>query len=104
MHSEKIKRIIGTDDIHEFIRWISYMRNNDISFRATMKYISHKYDCNMELIGVSKEELEEIKERIGFYLDWGLHALFPFAKITPPIIAINKISFKEETNYDTIKT
>ena len=68
-NNEQIKRFIGTDDIMEFEKWINYMKDNDIDFKAYLGNKGNKWDCKMELIGYGKDEVEEIKRNIGFYLD-----------------------------------
>ena len=68
-NSEQIKRFIGTDDIVEFEKWINYMKDNDITCKAYLGSKNNKWDCKLEFIGYSKEEVEKIKEEIGFYLD-----------------------------------
>lgn len=68
-NNEQIKRFIGTDDIMEFEKWINYMKVNNIDFKAYLGSKGNKWDCKMELIGYDKDEVEEIKRKIGFYLD-----------------------------------
>lgn len=83
-----IMRFIGTNDYQEFMKWIDYLMTNKIEYRAYGRYCTDgEYKCDIEIIGKSDEEVDEIKNNIGFYFDWGLHALFLFiARITFLII------------------
>ena len=70
MHEEHIRRYITTNDYKEFCRWIDYMMNNEIRYKAKASVNKEgKYTCSMEFIGYSKDEIEEIKDEIGFYFD-----------------------------------
>lgn len=69
MHNEKVMRFLGTDSVEEFGKWINYMKDNNINFKSTMKRKGPKWKCEIELMGYSSEEIEIIKNAIGFYLD-----------------------------------
>lgn len=70
MHEEHIMRVITTSDYKEFCDWIDYMMNNRIRYKAKASVDkTGKYTCSMEFIDYSKEEVEKIKNDIGFYFD-----------------------------------
>ena len=70
MHEEHIMRVISTSDYLEFCNWIDYMMNNKIRYNAKASLNkAGEYNCSIELIDCSKEEIEKIKENIGFYFD-----------------------------------
>lgn len=70
MHEEHIMRVITTSDYEEFCQWIDYMMKNGIAYNAKASVDkAGKYTCSMEIIGCSNEEIEQIKNEIGFYFD-----------------------------------
>lgn len=70
MHEEHIMRVITTSDYSEFCSWIEYMMKNNIRYNAKASMNkAGEYKCSMELIDYSKEEVEKIKNDIGFYFD-----------------------------------
>lgn len=69
MNNELTKRFIGTDNFDEFSRWKEYMDNHEIKHKARVRNLAGRYKCDIELIGYGKDEVEEIKEEIGYYYD-----------------------------------
>lgn len=84
-----VMRFIATSDYQEFMKWVDYMVTNHIEYKAYGKVIDGEYKCDIEIIGKSSEEIEKIKNDIGFYFDWKIEGYMPsflFAKISFLII------------------
>lgn len=72
MHEEFVFKVISTDDFLEFQDWITYMRTNQIDYKARMQNIAGTWKCSLEIIGKDNNSIEKIKKDIGFYYDdWG---------------------------------
>ena len=69
MKEEQIFKVISTDSEQEFQKWIDYMKANQIDFKARMRNVSGAWKCSLTIDGKTDEEIEQIKEDIGFYFD-----------------------------------